>query len=264
MEEIRRTGRVSGPGYAPGMTVPVHIPGYLEDCELAAAEDLARDPAFWLAHVQLTIGDPGEEATRYGVGEAAYEAMVERLGDTELPWPVLRVEFDGGHTVYAVYANFEDACDVEFFVRHPAWGRLGHLGQCGSDDAGPGLSWAELTHLAASVQEGGEHLSDTSQRLLLLLPMLGDADLPAEAHGTVARALSDCGIGSDAVAELAAALLGDPDPAHDPRWTVTDDNPIAVCSSRHSPRRIPLALGITMNQSQALADALTGSTAHSR
>jgi len=43
---------------------------------------------------------------------------------------------------------------------------------------------------------------------------------------------------------------------------VTGGNPIAVCSSRYSPRQLPLALGITAPQSQALADALTGSQTH--
>ncbi|MFF3085538.1 hypothetical protein ACFVRB_10875 [Streptomyces nojiriensis] len=238
------------------MSIGVHIPEYLQDCELAASENLAKDPAFWLAHVLLTMGDPGEPAEPYGVDASAYDAMVDRLGDPERPWPVLRVCFDGGHTVHAVYANWEDENNVEFFVRHPGWGRLGHLGQCGADEARPGLSWPELLALATGTREGGEGLTDPSERLLLLLPMLGDADMPGEAYGTVARALSHCGIRPEAAGALAAMLLGEPDPAGGPRWTVTGDSPIAVCSSPYSPRRVPLALGITPDQTQALAAAL--------
>ncbi|MFI0967278.1 hypothetical protein ACH4S8_38715 [Streptomyces sp. NPDC021080] len=231
------------------------IPEYYEDVELVAGERLAGDPAFWLAHVLLTMGDQGEQPERYGVESSAYDAMEDRLGDTGQPWPVLRVPFDGGHTAYVVYANSEDMSDIEFFVRHPAWGRLGFLGDCGGDHAGPGLSWNELTTLAdASTPDDGEGLADPSQRLLLLLPMLGDADMPEEATDVVARALVHCGMRADTAHELASALL--PDPAHEPRWTVTDDSPIAVCSSPHSARRVPIALGIGAEQAQCLADAL--------
>ncbi|MFJ8645810.1 hypothetical protein ACIRNI_06770 [Streptomyces sp. NPDC093546] len=240
------------------MNAAVHIPEYFEDCDLVEGEDLVREPAFWLAHVLLTMGDPGE-VERYGVDASAYEAMVDRLADPGQPWPVLRVCFTGGHTAYVVYANFEDENNVDFFVRHPAWGRLGHLGQCGADEAGPGLSWAELISLAASAQDGEEGLSDPSQRLLLLLPMLGDADMPGGARDTVARALAGCGIRPDAAGELAASLLGEQDSTGGPRWTVTGDSPIAVCSSPYSPRRVPLGLGISPEQAQALANALHGS-----
>ncbi|MER7821316.1 hypothetical protein ABTX85_01875 [Streptomyces sp. NPDC096097] len=243
------------------MTMGVHIPEYLTDRELVASEDLARDPAFWLAHLLLTMGDPSEPTEPYGVDASAYDAMVDRLGDPEQPWPVLRIRFDGGHTVYVVHANEEDRNDVEFFVRHPRWGRLGHLGQCGADDARPGLSWPELQTLATRTQDDGEGLTDPSERLLLLLPMLGDAALPAEARDVVARALAHCGIRADAAGDLAATLVGEPDPTDGPRWTATEADPIAVCSSAYSPRRVPLALGITPEQAQALATALGGTRA---
>ncbi|MGW6942810.1 hypothetical protein ACWGF3_27955 [Streptomyces xanthophaeus] len=243
------------------MSTVVDVPEYLDGCELTAAEDLAREPAFWLAHLLLTKGDPGERPEEYGVDASAYEAIVDRLSDCELPWPVLRIGIGGGHTVFVVYANDEEADNVDFFVRHPQWGRLGYLAQCGADDAGPGLSWTELVALAASGQSGqddDEGLSDPSQRLLLLLPALGDCHLPAEARDTVARALSRVGIRGDATAVLAASLLPGPGRADGPRWTVTDASPLAVCSSPYSPRRVPLALGITPEQARALADALGG------
>ncbi|MFF3563561.1 hypothetical protein ACFYXS_26265 [Streptomyces sp. NPDC002574] len=241
------------------MTTAVRIPAYYEDRELVAGEDLARQPAFWLAHLRLTIGDPCEDAARYGVDESAYEQIVERLSDHEQPWPVLRMPFAGGHTAYVVYANFEDEGNVEFFVGHPGWGRLGFLGQYGVDQAGPGLSWAELTALAAAAPEGGEGLSDPAQRLLLLLPMLGDADVPADAVDIVERALTRCGFSADVAGALAAAL--DEPRVSEEKWLVGEDSPVPVCSSPHSPRRIPLALGITPDQARALADALRG--AHS-
>ncbi|MGW5328894.1 hypothetical protein [Streptomyces sp. NPDC004014] len=240
------------------MALTVHIPEYLEDCELVAGEDLAREPAFWLAHLMLTVGDPSEDPERYGVDASVYEKMVERLSNPEDPWPVLRVPFEGGHTAYAVYANFDDANNVDFFVRHPQWGRLGYLGQCGADEAGPGLSWTELATLAEAAQDSSEGLTDSSQRLLLLLPMLGDAEMPSEARHMVGQALIRCGIRSDSADELATVLVGEQEADSQPRWAVMTDSPIAVCSSPYSPRHIPLALGISPSQAQALAGALTG------
>ncbi|MCX4745665.1 hypothetical protein OG455_09040 [Kitasatospora sp. NBC_01287] len=252
----------------------VDIPEYL-DTELAAGEELAREPAFWLAHLLVTMGDPSAEADEYDIPPAVFEAMVERLSDAERPWPVFRVPFGGGHTAFAVYANFEDENTVEFAVRHPAWGRLGHLGQCGPEWAGPGLSWAELTTIAASVPPdvldapdapdvpdapNREGLVDPAQRLLLLLPMLGDDATPEEAWGVVARALVRCGIAAEVAPRFARELLGTDadDRIAEPSWTVSEAGPVPVCSSRHSPRQVPLALGIALDQAQSLADALRG------
>ncbi|MEV5942200.1 hypothetical protein [Streptomyces sp. NPDC051994] len=240
----------------------VDIPEYV-DSELVAGEQLAREPAFWLAHLLVTMGDPSEDAEEYGVAQSAYEAMLDRLSDAEQPWPVIRVPFGGGHTAFAVYANFEDENTVEFAVRHPAWDRLGHLGQCGPESAGPGLSWAELTVIAASLPESASDLDGLvgqAQRLLLLLPMLGDPATPEEAWAVVARALSRCGIPGEVAPRFARELLGtDADDRRvEPFWTVAEDNPVPVCSSQYSPRQVPIALGITLNQAQALADALRG------
>ncbi|MEV6107341.1 hypothetical protein AB0M28_21920 [Streptomyces sp. NPDC051940] len=244
----------------------VVIPEYV-DCELVGGERLAREPAFWLAHLLVTMGDLSADAQDYGVAPFAYEAMLERLGDAGQPWPVLRVPFGGGHTVLAVYANFEDANTVEFIVRHPSWGRLGYLGQCGPEPAGPGLSWAELTAVAASVPQGASDtagLVDQAQRLLLLLPMLGDAATPKEAWAVVARALVRCGIRDDVAPRFARELLGTDavDRLVEPSWTLAEGNPVPVCSLGHSPRRVPIALGITLEQARALAEALRGDGGH--
>lgn len=248
------------------MSESLEIPEYV-DTELVAGEELADDPAFWLAHLQLTIGDLGGEATDYGIAAEAYDQIVERLSDPDQPWPVFRVPFAGGHTVLAVYANYEDDNTVEFSVRHPAWDRLGHLGQHGPEYAGPGLSWAELTALAARTPEdaiaGTNGLTDSAQRMLLLLPMLGDAATPIGAWVAVAAALSHCGMPEEAATRFAQELMGTSpaDYAMKPAWKVTDESPVAVCESQYSPRQIPLALGISAEQAEALASALRGEPA---
>ena len=251
-------------GYALGVNEGVDIREYL-DTDLIASEDLAVDPAFWLNHLLLTMGDLPDDAAIYGVSAEALEEMSSRMSDSDAPWPVFRVPFDGGHTALVVYANYEDENNIEFVVRHPDWGRLGHLGNYGPEGAGPGLAWAELTAIAASVPQNAspaDGLVDPAQRLLLLLPMLGDAATPAQAWGVVAEALAHCGIPQDAAARLAKELLGDSVDAFQmkPSWTFTDGSPLLICSSQYSPRQIPLALGITPEQAQALAAALTPTT----
>ncbi|MER7757914.1 hypothetical protein [Kitasatospora sp. NPDC097643] len=239
------------------MTAAVHIPEYLDDGEeLLAGEDLAGDPAFWLAHLLMTLGSGDEDVASYGVDPDAHEAMLGRLSDAGQPWLVLRVPFTGGHTACVAYVAYEDESLVDFFVRHPRWGRLGYLGQFGPHGSGPGLSWSELLTLARGGREGADGLSDPAQRLLLLLPALGDADTPPEASDLVARALVEVGIRPEAAPGLAAALLDEPARHLEPHWRVTDDSPLAVCSSEYSPRQIPLALGITAEHARALADAL--------
>ncbi|MET8871245.1 hypothetical protein [Nocardia sp. NPDC004604] len=244
------------------ITKSVDVPEYT-DAELVAGEELAREPAFWLAHLLVTMGDLSADTDEYGVAASVFEPMLERLSDAEQPWPVFRVAFGGGHTTFVVYANFEDTNTVEFVVRHPAWDRLGHLGQCGPEEAGPGLSWTELTAIAASVPENAsdaEGLVDPAQRLLLLLPMLGDAATPEDAWEVVVRALVRCGAPDDVAPRFARELLGtDMDDGYsEPSWMVAGDNPVPICSSHYSPRQIPIALGITPNQAQALAEALRG------
>ncbi|MGW2250071.1 hypothetical protein ACWCXH_07715 [Kitasatospora sp. NPDC001660] len=236
--------------------VHVRIPAFLEDGELVAGEELARDTAFWFAHFVISFGVEDDRAEECGVDEADYQAVMERLGDVEQPGLVLRVPFDGGHTAYVAWQNWEDESTVDYFVHHAAWGRLGFLAQDGPHGSGPGLSWRELVKLAGSPQDGADGLADPAHRLLALLPALGDADTPGEAQGIVAKALARVGFRPESVEELAAALLDEPGRAMQPRWSVADGSPIAVCSSGYSPRQIPLALGITAEQADALAAAL--------
>ncbi|MET9181038.1 hypothetical protein ABZX88_22845 [Kitasatospora aureofaciens] len=46
--------------------------------------------------------------------------MLERLFGAEAPTLLLRVPFRHGHTACVIYQNFEDECDTDFLVHHPA------------------------------------------------------------------------------------------------------------------------------------------------
>ncbi|MEV7028068.1 hypothetical protein AB0O00_38860, partial [Kitasatospora sp. NPDC093558] len=148
----------------------VPIAEFLDEDDLVVAEHLADDLAFWFAHFVISFGVEDEAAEEYGVDAAAYEAVLARLGDAEQPGTVLRVPFDGGHTAYVAWQNWEDESTVDYLVHHPAWGRLGFLAQDGPHGSGPGLAWPELVKLAGSTQDGADGLADPARRLLLLLP----------------------------------------------------------------------------------------------
>ncbi|MFC7762672.1 hypothetical protein ACFQY4_34980 [Catellatospora bangladeshensis] len=240
------------------MHQPLLIPEYPND-DLVQGDDLAFGPAFWLAHLLLTMGDPDDAPQDYGVTAAAYDSMVERLSDAALPWPVFQIPFGGGHTILVIYASYEDENNVEFIVRHSDWGRLGYLGNIGPSHSGPGLSWQELTTIAAYSPDCDTEpgLSDPAQRLLLLLPMLGDAATPSEVTEVVTHALIQCGISEESAPGFADKLVGREEDQQN-TWSAGPDNPIPVCSSRRSARQVPIALGITAEAARALADALTG------
>ena len=90
------------------------------------------------------------------------------------------------------------------------------------------LSWPEAERF---VSRG--RLGTRAQRLLLLLPALGDANTPKEAVGLVAAALLTVGIQAcdPAVADEAARELLE-HPAH---WTWQDE--VLVCDYDHAVRR---------------------------
>jgi hypothetical protein len=62
---------------------------------------------------------------------------------------------------------------------------------------------------------------------------------------------------ADVAPRFAAELIGS-DMSGKPSWSAGPDNPVPVCSWHNSPRQVPIALGISPDQAQALADALRG------
>jgi hypothetical protein len=96
---------------------------------------------------------------------------------------------------------------------------------------GPGLSWRELVAVAGqSVSDG---VADPDARLLLLFPMLGDADVPEEAAVRLASALSTLTVVEEP-AELAVLLL-----RHQGQWEAANwsqDDGVWVCDGSHSYR----------------------------
>lgn len=210
------------------------IDDYYSGAPVVAGEGLLRMPGFW----------------------AAYFQVAEEQWDDE----------DELTTAVVLECNFPEDPGTEYYVEHPDWGRQGFLATISGHGAGPGLAWRELTHIArATVTDDRAGVRDPRQRLLLLLPALGDAACPGGAAGLVADALMSIGVPADRAARGASLLLSSwtNDNA---QWTYAPHRPgdgdevfagILECNLSSSPRHgIRLAQGITREQSDRLARAL--------
>ncbi|QNP63487.1 hypothetical protein [Streptomyces genisteinicus] len=242
------------------------------DDPLVAGEDLLTLPGFWLCHLGV-LCPSGTRPETFGADAADADAAFETVMDED-SWPVFRIPFGGGHTAVVLYRNFDDDAGVEFFVTHPEWaGRQGHLATIDGHPAGPGLAWPELRHIAHTPDAAAPGVQDPHARLLLLLPVLGDTDLPDDAAAQVAASLTATGTPAGEAPALASVLL-----AHNPFWSPagwalpsasplsgTTDAPwegVLCCDGPLSPRNgLRIAQGINRAQHERLAAALGTSPA---
>lgn len=238
------------------------------DDPLVAGEDLLALPGFWAAYLLWMCQTEEDEADPgwFGVDEADTDAAYDALND-EQRWPVFRIPFADGHTAAVLGCNFPDEPGTEYFITHPEWGRHGHLVTIDGHQAGPGLSWRELVHIARTPDPAAPGIQAEHARLLLLLPALGDGNLPAEAAGIVGNALMETGVPAGTAPKLAQALLVD-HPLWEPaEWTLPAPSPLSgsrdpfpgilYCDGPMSPRSgTRLAQGITREHSDRLARAL--------
>ncbi|OII60461.1 hypothetical protein BJP40_09915 [Streptomyces sp. CC53] len=179
---------------------------------LTAAEDLAAHPEFRCLYLRLPLTGPqGQLLGAYGLDAADLDAVWERLED-ERAWPVLRVPCEGRGTVVVVHRNAPGDAGVDCFLHHPDRPALDWLASDHPTAPGRGLSWHELAALAEAVPAGSgpaDGLTDPAERLLLLLPLLRDpeAQAPADAPRTVARALHRVGLPRRHARQLAVRLV---------------------------------------------------------
>ncbi|MGW3154110.1 hypothetical protein [Streptomyces sp. NPDC001089] len=235
---------------------------------IVAGEELQGLPGFWAAHLmwlsETVEYDPVPEW--FGVDGADADAALDALTDEDR-WPLFRIPFGGGHTANVLGVNFPDDPGTEYFITHPDWGRHGRLAGLGGHHAGPGLSWRELHHIARTPDLTAPGIHAEHARLLLLLPALGDRDLPEDATDAVGAALTSTGLPAVEARSLAEALLAD-HPLWEPaEWELASASPLSGgrepfqgilhCDEPLSPRfGTHLARGITREQSDRLAHAL--------
>ncbi|MFJ8474999.1 hypothetical protein [Kitasatospora sp. NPDC094011] len=238
------------------------IPGYEND-PLAIGEELVHLPGFWAAYLLwLAEGeDLDPEPALFGADGADVDAAYERLSDPTA-WPTIRLSMQHGHSVLIVHRNFVEDGGVDYYVAHPDWDRPRSLARIDGHFAGPGLAWCELVHVARHLGDG-PGITDPDARLLLLLPILGDVDLPADATATVADALAAIGAPPESTAALAEALLDHPfwdgetwffDGSSPLSGASTDLSRVLLCGGSYSPRGV--RFGLAPDQDTRLAEAL--------
>ncbi|BDM74457.1 hypothetical protein HEK616_79440 (plasmid) [Streptomyces nigrescens] len=235
-----------------------------ENAPLVAGEELLALPGFWAGYLmwlsQTQEYDPVPEW--FGVDGADADAACDALCDEDR-WPVFRIPFAGGHTAVVLGYNLPDDPGTEYFISHPEWDVHGRLATVGGHQAGPGLSWQELAHIARTPDLDAPGVHAEHARFLLLLPALGDQDLPEDATDILREVLAQAGLPET----LAEALLAD-HPLWEPaQWTLPSASPLSgsqapfpgilECDGPASPRcGTRLAQGIARDQSDRLAYAL--------
>ncbi|WP_228926431.1 hypothetical protein [Streptomyces sp. DH7] len=198
------------------------IKGYL-DGPLVAGESLLDRPGFWSSHLLAMCGD-GACAERpvpewFGDDGADVDALSEVLFDPER-WPVFRVPAEDGPGAVVIYRNLVGDYGTDYLLIHPDSSRAQRL--AGRERAVPaiGLTWHELVRIADNPSAGAEGAQHKAVRLLLLLPLLADADLPEAARERITVALTATCAPQDTAATTAEHLLAHLErrPRHDPTW----------------------------------------------
>ncbi|MFS8095631.1 hypothetical protein LFM09_00670 [Lentzea alba] len=154
------------------------IPGFENDPLVEGDEYLDR-PLFWPSHLGSWLRDEKAQELAFGADWEAAEELHAELGSADR-WPVFSVPVFSGCVIRVIYRNFEGDAGVDYVLHDPAAGEALLLASDEGSFRGPGLSWRELDGVATDARS-----------LLLLLPMLGDADVPLGATDRVAAALAE-------------------------------------------------------------------------
>ncbi|OEJ23057.1 hypothetical protein AR457_38345 [Streptomyces agglomeratus] len=216
---------------------------------------LLEEPGFWAAHLaELCEGLPLED---FGVDAADAGAALERL-ENKAAWPVFTVPLAESHSIIVHYNSGEQYTSTDYFLVHPDWRWDLVLASTDQDRIGPGLCWPELAALLPS-PPGAAGVTDPHARLLLLLPVLGDANVPAQAVPTLMDALRTVGAPDDCEALARQLLRGHPLWGTS-SWSYDHDERGWTCDGEHSGRSAPVDEGLPDTQRAALERCLTPGT----
>ncbi|MGI5148400.1 hypothetical protein ACQEVC_18830 [Plantactinospora sp. CA-294935] len=213
------------------------VPGYLnrfhppvDASVLVDATPWLADPLFWPAFL-LSVGGSYTAALAFDLDPADVEVYAEEMHQHH-SWPVISLDLSQGHRMHILFRNYEGDSGWDYLLQ-----------QAGSDEVitaaaleggfhGPALSWPELVRTAS--QPDPKH--SQAERLLLLLPAVGDAATPRGANQVVAAAVTAVG-GQCRQKDVAGELLA----ASNRFWGYcdwTEQKGLSVCLGHHSPRHL--------------------------
>lgn len=198
---------------------PRRIPGYGEG-PFTHRPGLLDEPLFWLDHISSCARTEEAEELLFGADFEAAEEFHRDLYDAA-DWPVFTVPLRTGHRLHVVQRTLRDDPGTDYLLHHPDWDGAAVLASDEGHFIGPGLSWPELAAASHGGVPGGS-TGDPHARLLLLLPALGDDELPDTASAVLAEALM-ARTAVDDPHRLAALLLEDQGWAGPSHWTTAPD-----------------------------------------
>ncbi|MCX4967377.1 hypothetical protein OHA98_21950 [Streptomyces sp. NBC_00654] len=198
------------------------IKGY-DDGPLVAGESLLARLGFWSNYLLAMCSD-GACAERpapewFGDDGADADAMSDVLFDPE-HWPVFRVPAEDGPGAVVIYRNLVGDYGTDYLLTHPDRRYAQQIADWEGDFSGMGLTWRELVRMADNPSAAAEGVQDTAARLLLILPLLTDPDLPEAAPARLTAALTAVGAPQDTASTTAEHLLAHLErrSRHDPAW----------------------------------------------
>ncbi|RZU75023.1 hypothetical protein EV384_3538 [Micromonospora kangleipakensis] len=209
-------------GYLDGFQPPV------DASVLVDATPWLDDPTFWPAFL-LSVGGSFTAAVAFDIDPADVEVYAEEMHQPDR-WPIITLDLARGHCLHILFRNFDGDSGWDYLLQPAGSDAVITAAALEGGFHGPALSWSELVTTASQP----DSKRSQAERLLLLLPAVGDSGIPRGANNVVASALSATGA-QQRQNEVAGELLnashrfwGDSD------WT--ERRGLPVCLGRHSPR----------------------------
>ncbi|ARP70088.1 hypothetical protein LK07_10140 [Streptomyces pluripotens] len=203
------------------------IAGY-EDVPLVDGSRFLDLPLFWPCHLGSSLWGEEAQAIAFGPDWDDAQELYKTLSCPD-EWPAFTVHLHSGYALHVIYRNLEGEHGIDYLLSHPAWTEAVTLATDDGHFMGPGLSWPELE--ASADQGSTSGVTDPNARLLLLFPMLGDADVPEAAVPRLASALAELTIVED-TAEVARVLLENQGQWTPASWREADGT--WICDGSHS------------------------------
>ncbi|WP_215788716.1 hypothetical protein [Paractinoplanes bogorensis] len=137
---------------------------------------------FWPAFL-LSVGGSETAAIAFDADPADVEEYAEDLHRPD-NWPYVVVPLASGHRVYVLFRNYEDDSGWDYLLQPAGADRVATLAALEGHFRGPAFSWPELV----AVANQPDHGQSAAERLRLLLPAMGDDDLPDDAEQVISAA----------------------------------------------------------------------------
>lgn len=198
------------------------IEGY-DDGPLVAGEPLLTRPGFWSNHLLAVCGD-GTCAERpdpewFGDDGADCDALSDVLFDPDR-WPVFRVPVDDEPGAVVIYRNLDGDYGTDYLHTPPEGDSVRQIVRWEREFPRAGLTWHELVSIADNPSATAVGVREPEARLLLVLPLLDDLELPAAASVRITAALTAVGAPRHSASVAAGHLLAHlaERSRHDPTW----------------------------------------------